>query len=104
MLVTNGIGRPDGHIILPISPFHIFVATTNEETENDIRAIWNARAAIRRINHRIACQSRKFVYSTDETQLSFVSKRLGLKYTADPLEGLTHEQLKAAALLRRSSA
>jgi tRNA U38,U39,U40 pseudouridine synthase TruA len=80
------------------------VATTNEKTEKDIRAVWNARAAIRRINDRIACQSRKYVYGTDETQLSFISKRLGLKHTADPLEGLTYEQLKAAATLRRSSA
>jgi hypothetical protein len=34
LLVTNGIGHPNGQIILPISPFHIFVATNNVQTEN----------------------------------------------------------------------
>jgi hypothetical protein len=100
LLVTNGIGRPEGHIIMPISPFHIFVATTNEQTENEIRELWRRRVAIPQINDRVACQSRKYVYGADDSQLLFVSKRLGRKYTADPLESLTHEQLKAAAMRR----
>ena len=94
LLVTNGIGRPDGHIIMPISPFHIFVATNNIKTENNIRTAWKMRALISQINNRVACQSRKYVYGRDDAQLSFVSKRLGKKYTADPLEHLTHQQLK----------
>ena len=97
MLITNGIGPPAGHLIMPISPFHIFVATNNVEKENEIRAVWNGGNAIEQVNERVACQSRKYVYGTDDKQLAFVSKRLGLAYTADPLENLSFDTLLAAA-------
>jgi hypothetical protein len=97
LLITNGIGHPTGEIILPISPLHVFLATNNVETENKIRAVWRTADAIPAINERVACQSRKYVYGTDDKQLSFVSKRLGLSYTADPLENLSVEALIAGA-------
>jgi hypothetical protein len=97
MLITNGIGPPKGHIIMPISPFHIFVATNNVETENYIRMIWRNREAIAQVNDRAASQARKYVYGTDDKQLAFVSKRLGLKYIADPLENLSFDAMVAAA-------
>ncbi len=97
LLVTNGIGHPNGQIILPISPFHIFVATNNVQTENHIRTVWNTRQAIPQVNHRVSCQSRKYVYGSDDLQLSFVSKRLGLRHTADPLENLSFDAQVAAA-------
>jgi hypothetical protein len=97
MLATNGIGPPNGHLIMPISPFHVFVATNNVETENHIRTVWKTGDAIAQINDRVASQARKYVYGTDDTQLSFVSKRLGLKHTADPLENLSFDALLAAA-------
>lgn len=96
MLITNGIGLPKGHLIMPISPFHVFVATHNVETENHIRTVWNGGDAIEQINNRVACQSRKYVYGSDDKQLAFVSKRLGLKYTADPMENLSFDALLVA--------
>ena len=97
VLITNGIGLPNAKIILPISPSHIFLATNNAETENKIRAVWRSGDAIPAINDRVASQSRKYVYGTDDKQLSFVSKRLGLSHTADPLENLSAEALIAGA-------
>jgi hypothetical protein len=86
MLMTDGLGPPAGQIIMPISPFHIFLATNNVRTENEIRSLWRDRKGISRINDRIASQSRKYVWATDDKQLAFVSKRLGRAITADPLE------------------
>jgi hypothetical protein len=86
MLVTNGIGQPQGQLIMPISPFHIFVATNSVETENQVRAVWRSGDAIRQTNDRVAIQSRKYVWGTDDKQLAFVSKRLGKAFTADPVE------------------
>jgi hypothetical protein len=97
MLVTNGIGPPTGELIIPISPFRIFVATNNVETEMQIRAVWKTRNGAAAINDRVASQARKYVYGTDDKQLAFVSKRLGLKYTADPTENLSFEALLAGA-------
>jgi uncharacterized protein DUF4238 len=104
MLITNGIGPPKGHLVMPISPFRVFVATNNVETENHIRTVWNNGDAIEQINNRVACQSRKYVYGSDDRQLAFVSKRLGLKYTADPMENLSFDALLAAARAAASTA
>ena len=103
MLLTNGIGPPQGHLIMPISPSHVFVATNNLETESHIRAAWESRQAIAQINDRVASQAIKYVYGTDDKQLPFVSKRLGLKYTADPLENLSPDAMLAAARLAANS-
>jgi hypothetical protein len=43
---------------------------------------------IQQVNERVTLQARKFVYGLDDMQLSFVSKRLGQKYTSNPLEEL----------------
>ena len=103
MLVTNGIGPPSGELLIPISPFHLFVAVNNIETENKIRAVWRHGDAIAHVNDRVASQARKYAYGSDDTQLKFVSKRLGRKYTADPTEGLSFDALVAAARAATSS-
>ncbi len=89
VVMTNGIIYQNSQIILPISRRHVFVATNNVETENYIRDIMKRGELIPQIYDRVAKQSRKFVYGYDDAQLVFVSKRLGMKYTADPLEKLS---------------
>jgi hypothetical protein len=91
VVMTNGLDRPNGQILLPISPHHVFVATNNVDTENYIRTVWRNRQLIPQINDRVALQSRKYVYGYSDAQLSFVSSRLGQAWTADPLENLKLE-------------
>jgi hypothetical protein len=43
---------------------------------------------IEQINDRVARQSHKLVYGFSDAQLSVVSRRFGMKYTADPVETL----------------
>jgi hypothetical protein len=86
VVMTNGLERPNGQLIIPISPRHVFVATKTLETENYIRGVWRNRQLIQQINDRVALQSRKYVYGYSEAQLSFVSPRLGQAWIADPLE------------------
>ncbi len=95
-LATNGIGLPGGELYIPISPFHLFVATNNFETEMKVRAVWESGEAIEIVNDRVVSQARKYVYGTDNKQLAFVSERLGRKYTADPTENLSFDQPLAA--------
>jgi len=91
VVMTNGLDRPNGQLILPLSPHHVFVATNNIETENYIRGVWRNRQLIQQINERVALQSRMYVYGFSDAQLSFVSSRLGSAWTADPLENLALE-------------
>jgi hypothetical protein len=105
LLITNGIGHQNSQIIMPISPFHIFIATNNVQTENGIRAVWQTRNGVQKINERVACQSRKYVFGRDDKQLKFVSRRLGLKYTADPIENIKYDLFEinrlAASIIER---
>lgn len=86
LTVTNGIIHPNSQIILPISPRHVFIATNNVQTENFVKDVMSRQQLIQQVNERVTKQSRKFVYGYDDAQLRFVSKRLGLKWAADPLE------------------
>lgn len=62
-----------------------------------VRAVWKSGRAVAVANDRVISQARKYVYGTDDAQLSFVSKRLGLIYQADPTEALSFETLLAGA-------
>ena len=89
VVMTNGLEKPNGQILIPISPRHVFVATNNLDTENYIRSVWRNRQLIQQANERVALQSRRYVYGYSDAQLSFVSSRLGRAWTADPIENLS---------------
>jgi hypothetical protein len=97
LIMTNGLLRPEDQIILPISPTAVFVATNIIETENAVRYT-RRRDIFRQVNERVARQSRKYVYGSNDSQLDFVSKRLGSAWTADPLESLSLELPTKVAL------
>jgi hypothetical protein len=88
VVMTNGLNRDDSQIILPISPYHVFVATNTAQTERYIEDVFARGQMIQQINERVALQARKYVYALSDAQLCFVSKRLGQKYTSNPLEEL----------------
>jgi hypothetical protein len=98
LLITNGLDTPTSVIIMPISPSRIFVASNNAQTEAEVGAVFQSSRGVAQVNERVACQSRKYVWGRDDSQLDFVSKRLGRAYAADPLEALTVEGMIAAAL------
>ena len=93
VVMTNGLDKPNSQLLIPISPRHVFVATNNIQTENYIRKVRHDRQLIQQVNERVALQSRKYVWALSDAQLSFVTKRLGRAWTADPLENLTTERL-----------
>lgn len=88
VVMTNGIAHENAQILIPISPHHAFVATNNVQTENYVRDVWHRRQMIEQVNERVTRQSHKYVYGFSDAQLAFVSARLGMKYTADPVENL----------------
>ena len=51
----------------------LFVATNNEETENNIRRA-DPNMLIAQVNDRVASQARKYVYGIDDSEQDFVDK------------------------------
>ena len=86
IIMSNGIGKPDGHIVMPISPNQIFVAVNSEEMFGRLDAsVKNGRIA-EVVNDQIVKQARRVVWGTDDRQLCFIEKRLGQRISCTPWE------------------
>ncbi len=95
IIMTNGLTGPDAHFGLPISPQHVFLATTNEETFLKIQAIDPAQI-LHNVNDKVALQAMKYVYGCHDSQLEFVAERIGKKIPSTPLETRTASNSGAA--------
>jgi hypothetical protein len=84
VIMTNGLVRPNAHIVLPISPRRLFIATKNEETFQAISSMPTDQLA-KAVNNHVAQQAHKFVYGTDDRQLRYVANRLGKRVPSSPL-------------------
>lgn len=85
IIMTNGIGIPEGHIAMPISPRELFFATNSEAVHKQISEM-PQKQLVQISNQRVTEQARKFVYGFSDAQLSFVSGRFGKMIPATPLE------------------
>lgn len=86
IVMTNGLARDDAHIVMPISPKHIFIAARNERVAGEIRRMADNGELTLALNDKVARQARKYVYSTDDQQLRFIANRLGSKEVNSPWE------------------
>lgn len=88
LVMTNGLKKNDGHLVMPISPNSIFVATRTPEMMRQLHAECErgGHRMAEHLNDLIARQSHKFVWGTDPDQVRFVSKRIGQKLRSTPLE------------------
>lgn len=78
-IMSDGIGRPDGHIAIPISPKVLFVAEQpNAGVGKYLRSL-PARTLVTMANTKVVKQAHRYVYGTDPSQRSFVDRRLGAK-------------------------
>lgn len=69
MVMTNGIAHHDSHIVVPLSPTHIFIATNTAEEAAKIKALSKDGQIIHILNDRIVRQARKFAYGNNKSQL-----------------------------------
>lgn len=82
-IMTNGIGHPNSHIVVPISPTQCFYAAATIGEEIKLKSL-SAAEFIFLLNNKMAAQARQFVYGVDDTELDFVTERFGQKLRAGP--------------------
>lgn len=82
-VMTNGIGYPNSHVALPISPTQCFVAAATVEEMERLQTV-SYENIVGEMNNRMALQARKFVYGVDDKQLEFIAARFGAKLLAGP--------------------
>lgn len=86
IVMTNGIGQDDSHLVMPLTPSHVLcIAGTDVEAQKIIARSQGGELA-RLMNDRIVRQARKYVFGRDDSQLRFVSNRLGEKAVCSPFE------------------
>lgn len=91
LIMTNGLGRPDGHFAIPISPRKIFIAFVTQEFGRALRNLPTSRI-VREINDAVIGQGRRSVYAFDEESTRVVKRRMGKR---DYMVPLPFEMLKA---------
>jgi hypothetical protein len=85
VIMTNGLVHEASHIVVPVTPYRLFLAVNNDGTAKKIRDM-KPTEMIRRANHRVSECSVRYVYGTDDTQLRFVARRLGRAVPSSPLD------------------
>ncbi|MTV16318.1 MULTISPECIES: DUF4238 domain-containing protein [Bradyrhizobium] len=78
VIMTKGLGGPNGHLAMPISPTAIFFAVRGERMLQRIKAM-DTDELVQKVNAGVVLQAVKYVYGMDDSQLRFVSNRLGKK-------------------------
>lgn len=87
-IMTNGLDKPDGHLVMPISPDSIFLAARNMEIMHQLDAEFK-REDLRlseKLNDIVTRQSHRFVWGNTDTQIDFVTSRLGQRQRSMPTE------------------
>ena len=73
--MTNGLDHPEGYIILPVGPAHVFVAVNTPDMVRGI-AGREPRGLVKDIDAKVVGQASRYVYDSDDGQLRFVENRL----------------------------
>ena len=76
LIMTNGLGRPDGHFALPLSPTKVFVAFIHADFGEAVRRVPVGRM-VRDINDAVIGQGRRSVYAFNEQSTAEVKRRMG---------------------------
>ena len=90
VVMPLGLGDPDCHIALPISPTKLFIAAHTDRFKQ--LKPGQETTVVKAINKAVVAQAREFVWAVDDSQLTFVEKHMG---TAPERPLMTAEQQQA---------
>lgn len=76
IVMTNGLGRYDGHCALPLSPTRLFLACMCVDFAEELYRLPVGKL-IRSVNDAVIGQARKYVYAIDRSNTGEVRRRMG---------------------------
>ncbi|MBE2993058.1 DUF4238 domain-containing protein [Sphingomonas sp. CFBP 13603] len=77
LITSNGLGKDDGHIVMPISPTKVFIATNNKKTLDTIIGMGEPDL-VKTANAQIVGRAKYFVGAHNMSQKRFIENRFGL--------------------------
>lgn len=99
VIMTNGMIKPDSHLVIPIGPRKLFVAAPNLDLVNSLVG-QNADEVVEFVNDRIVKQAHRFCISCEDAYLQFFDDRFGEMLPSSPVETMpspTKEELQKLA-------
>ncbi|NSY52048.1 DUF4238 domain-containing protein (plasmid) [Agrobacterium tumefaciens] len=88
LIMTNGLGRADGHFAIPISPTLLFMAFMKADFSERFRSIPVGKV-VRLVNEAVIWQGRKNVYALDSANLAEVRRQMGKRDYASLIPSMT---------------
>jgi Protein of unknown function (DUF4238) len=82
LITTNGIGLPNSHIIMPLSPTKVFLAV-NELAELARLQRLTPKDLVESVNLTVVSNAVSYVWSTNERQLRFVRNHMSSTVGSD---------------------
>lgn len=76
VIISDGLLKPDSHVVIPIAPDRLFIATNSKEVVPHLIGP-NPKSLIQRCNDLVVRQAHTYAYGTDASQLRFIENRLG---------------------------
>lgn len=92
IVITNGLGRYDGHCALPLSPTKLFLACTCVDFAEELCRLRLGKM-IRSVNDAVMGQARKYVYAVDRSPLSEVRKQMGKRDAPSFIRGVPEDYI-----------
>jgi hypothetical protein len=75
VIMTNGLNKPDSHLVMPISPDQAFVACNTKEMAEQLHASRSSDFAAE-CNRKVLRYAKKFAWNTDDNQINRVKQNL----------------------------
>jgi hypothetical protein len=72
VILSNGLAKPEAHVVMPISPRAMFVAAKSEEVLQGVDAMLQNGYGITRLNEMVIAQAGRFVYDNSDQRVDFV--------------------------------
>ncbi len=73
LFVSGGLGAPDAHVMLPLTPTKLYIGATNRGIIDELTNRGQADIIIKYINNHVVSHSHQFAYGLCENHADFVS-------------------------------
>ncbi|MET4177337.1 hypothetical protein ABIB99_008461 [Bradyrhizobium sp. LA6.1] len=75
IVMTDGLGYPESHLAVPVSPTILFLATNTEETERSIQSM-HPKELVGNCNKQVVRHAIKYVWAPDHAQFSLIKAQM----------------------------
>jgi hypothetical protein len=88
VVMTNGLVKAGDHLAVAIGPRKLFIAANTPEIASRLAAARHDEL-VSQMNDRVCKQARRYVFAIDDSQRTFIDRRLGLNWPSTPVDTLT---------------